>query len=376
MASSSLSPLHRQLARVSRRLFLQSLVDALAWCWTGALILAAGWLLVEPLIPGDRADWVRWTIAGGMGLAGTMLAVLLAVLRAPNQLAAALEFDERFQLKERVTTSLSLDAHTASLPAGQALLADTTERVADLNVGTRFPLRMRWNAALVPLAGLALAAVGFFYQPTRTQATTTATEETKPTIQNADEVEKKIAEANKKAREKRMKDKGDSEKMAAMDEDVKKILNKDRRTPEELRDRIKEIDELKAKIQKDQDELKDRMQAMKDQLEQMNKNAGGNAKEGPAKEMQKALEKGDMKKAREELEKLRQKLSGEDKEHPLTDKDKEQLKKQLQDMKEQLSRPPTPRRPKRSWSDCATKGNSLPNSSRRRWRRRSRTSIA
>src|SRR5205807_3062899 len=121
MVSASLVPLHRQLARVSRRLFLQSLVDVLAWCWAASLVLAAGWLLVEPLIPGERADWVRWAVAGGIGLGGTMLAMLLAVLRAPNKLVAALTLDERFGLKERVTTSLTLDVHTAALPAGQAL---------------------------------------------------------------------------------------------------------------------------------------------------------------------------------------------------------------------------------------------------------------
>ena len=32
MADPSLSVLYQQLARVSRRLFLQSLVDALLWC--------------------------------------------------------------------------------------------------------------------------------------------------------------------------------------------------------------------------------------------------------------------------------------------------------------------------------------------------------
>ena len=83
MSASTLVPLHRQLARVSRRLFLQTLGDILAWCWTGALLLVAVWLLVDPLIPGERAEWVRWAVAGGIGLAGTMLAVLLAVLRAP-----------------------------------------------------------------------------------------------------------------------------------------------------------------------------------------------------------------------------------------------------------------------------------------------------
>jgi uncharacterized coiled-coil DUF342 family protein len=342
MASPSLSPLHRQLGRVSRRLFLQGFFDVLAWCWAGALVLAAVLLLVDPLIPGERAEWVRWTVAGGLGLVATLLAVGLAVLRAPDRLSAALTFDDRFNLKERVTTSLTLDRHTASLPAGQALLADTTERVAGLDVGERFPLQVRWNAALVPLAGLALAAVVFFYDPSRTQATTN-TEESKQTIANKQDVEKKLDEAKKKLQEKKKNEKDKGEKGAAFDDELQKILAKQRDTKEELHDRMKEVTELKEKVQKDQDDLKDRAQAMRDQLQQLNKNAGKDAKDGPAKEMQKAMEKGDLKKARDELEKLQKKLENQE----LNDKEKEQLQKQLQDMKEQLKRAADPEEAKK-----------------------------
>jgi hypothetical protein len=345
MASPTLTPLHRQVARVSRRLFLQNLVDALPWCWAGALVLAASWLLVEPLVPGERADWVRWAVAGGIGLAATMLAVLVAVLRAPNRLAAALTLDERFGLKERVTTSLTLDQHTASLPAGQALLADAAERVAELDVGERFPLQMRWNAVLVPLAGLALAAVAFFYEPARSQATTPPADEGKQPIANKEEVDKKVEEVKKKQRDKKQGEKVNNEKADLIDDELQKILNKPRDTKDDVRDRLKELTGLEEKARKDQDDLKDRAQAIKDQLQQLNKNAGADAKDGPAKDLQKALEKGDFKKAQEELEKLRKRM--EDKEHPLSDKEREQLKQQMQDMKEKMKRAADPEEAKK-----------------------------
>jgi hypothetical protein len=345
MTSPLLKPLHRQLARVSRRLFLQRLVDGLAWCWTGALVLAAGWLLVEPLIPGDRADWVRWAVAGGLGLAATLLAVLWAMLRAPDKLAAALTLDERFGLKERVTTSLSLDPHTAALPAGQALLADTTQRVAELDVGERFPLRMRWNAVLVPLAGMALAAVVFFYEPTRSHATTNPADDGQQPIAHKEEVDKKVEEIKKKTREKKPGEKINNEKADLIEDELQKILNKPRDSKDDVRDRLKDLTALEEKAKKDQDELKDRAQAIKDQLQQLNKNAGANAKDGPAKDLQKALEKGDFKKAQEELDKLRKKM--EDKEHPMTEKEKEQLKQQLQDMKEKAKAAADPQEAKK-----------------------------
>ena len=232
---------------------------------------------------------------------------------------------------------MTLDLHTAALPAGQALLADTAERLATLDVGERFPLRMRWNAVLVPVAALAVAAV-FFFAPTRTEATTKPVDENKQPIANKDEVDKKVEEVKKKAREKKQADKLKNEKIDLLDDELQKILNKPHDTKEEVRDRIKDLTGLEDKVKKEQDELKDRAQAIKNQLQQLNKNAGADSKDGPAKDMQKALEKGDFKKAQEELEKLRKKME----EGKLDEKEKEQLKQQLQDMKEKMKRAADP----------------------------------
>src|ERR1700720_3153044 len=102
MAKTILSPAQRQVARVSRRLFLQTAVDALVWCWTGALVLAGGWFLLQPFVVQEAAPWLRWAVAGGALGAATLLATLLAVLRAPSKVAAALALDEKFGLRERV----------------------------------------------------------------------------------------------------------------------------------------------------------------------------------------------------------------------------------------------------------------------------------
>src|SRR5207245_7354386 len=144
MAKLKLSPLHRQIAHVSRRLFMQTWLACLLWCWAGSLIVIAGWFLLQPHVFASLAPAWRLGVAAGVLGAGTLLALVMGVLRAPSRVAAALLLDERFALKERVTTSLTLAPHLSSSPAAAALLEDVNQRIEKLDVGSRFPLRVSW----------------------------------------------------------------------------------------------------------------------------------------------------------------------------------------------------------------------------------------
>src|SRR5260370_931836 len=56
MSKPTLTAVELQIRRVTRRLFVQTFLDRLAWCWAGALALAAAWLLAQPLLlPGAAA---------------------------------------------------------------------------------------------------------------------------------------------------------------------------------------------------------------------------------------------------------------------------------------------------------------------------------
>src|SRR5262249_27484586 len=136
MANSNLSPLHRQIARVGRRLFLQTLLTTTLWCWAGALAVSAGWFVIQPsLFPSLPLEWRLGGAGGVLGLA-TVLALVIAVLRAPSKVAAALLLDEKFALKERVTTSLTLAPHQEGSAAALALLEDVNHRIGELDVGS------------------------------------------------------------------------------------------------------------------------------------------------------------------------------------------------------------------------------------------------
>src|SRR5262249_24355695 len=145
MARSVPTLVQRQIARVGRRLFLHTLLDCLVWCWAGALVLSAVWFLLQPLVLTAPPEWLRWAVAGGCVGVGAILAVVLAVVRAPSRLAAALSMDERFNLRERVTTSLTLPQELRSTAAGQALLEDGTQRGAQVDGAEKFPGREAWQ---------------------------------------------------------------------------------------------------------------------------------------------------------------------------------------------------------------------------------------
>ena len=176
MAHSTVSPLQRQVARVRRRLLLQTLVRSLVWCWFGALTLTAVWFLVQPLLIDDNnpLTWIRWAVLIGAMIVGTGVAVAVAVMRRASPVQAALALDEQFRLKERVTTSLMLCAEEIASPAGAALLADANQRVEPLRVAARFPVRLPWTAMLAPAVGIVLVLLAVFYHPDFGQARTAA----------------------------------------------------------------------------------------------------------------------------------------------------------------------------------------------------------
>jgi hypothetical protein len=333
MADSSPSHLERQLRSVRRRLFVQSLLNALVWCWTGALLLAAVWFVAEPRMLAAPPEWLRWVVLGGFLCGGAILAVLLTMLRRPTPLAAALSLDAKFGLKERVTTSIGLTSAERESAAGEALLADVDQRIAALDIGSRFPVALRWTAALVPVCAILLAVAAFLYQPNKTQARSAEDELSQP-LANAEQVEQKLKKLEKKAGDRKKGDASKPEKIQQFEDEMEKLTVKPRENRKQAQDLIKDATALEEKMMNHQRGLVDRNQALKEQLQQMDRPNKTEKQEGPANELQKALKDGDLDKAKEEIDKLAKKL--EDKK--LDEKDQEQLQKQMEDIKEKIQR--------------------------------------
>jgi hypothetical protein len=336
MAIAPTSPVRRQVSRAGQRLFLQALLDHLVWCWAGALLAAVVWFLVQPYLLGKAEDWVRWAVAAGFFVFATGLAIGLVWRRAPSQVEAALELDGRFQLRERVTTSLTLPADFEQSPVGQALIADANDRVAKLNVGSRFPVRLSWNALIVPGCAALLGLVSIFYNPDLSSAQATPPkpkEETK--FVPAEQVRQDVNNLKKLTKAKWFENpKTDEERL--LRREIERLLEApEPKNEDQERERKQKIQEIKNNLQDRLNEMKDeqeRKKAAQDQLKKLGERAKEQGEKGPADQVQNALNQGDPEKAAAEMKQLAEKLKND----KLDPKEREQLQKQLDDLKKEL----------------------------------------
>ena len=367
MANPPLAPAQRQLRRARRRLFLQLLLDALVIGWSLALIVSACWLVAQPHLFGQASRLLNWSIAGATVALATIAALVVAAIRRPSPITAALIFDERFGLKERMTTSLTLAAKDAASPAALALHDDVNSRVARLTVAERFPVRLRRSAWLLPLSGVLLVLVALLYRPAVSTATAKANERLSAESAVREEIDRKMEDLQKKAQAKRPDNKDRSAELERLDAELERIAREPRTTKDEARDIVKDLTGIEEQIKKREHELAQRADALKEQMKQVSRLSKKTRNDGLAKELQQALDQGDLKKAKEaldrvseqlkaeqEADRLRKKLADKDlskeerakteerlkkaESQQLSKEDRDQLRNQMQGIKDKLER--------------------------------------
>ncbi|HEX4591333.1 MAG TPA: hypothetical protein VH120_15460, partial [Gemmataceae bacterium] len=325
----------KQVTRVRRRLVAQLLLRHLAAAWAVGLALTAGWMLAEPYAVANPPSWLSWAVLGGTVGTLTLLAILQTIRRAPSSTDAALALDDRFGLRERVVTVLSLTPDLDATPAGIALLADAEGRVKQLHVSERFPVGLPWSSALVPAGGVAVALLALFYHPSfPTAQGETAQNQVAP--EKKKEIDKKLQELARKPRsavkpEERQK----SEDLKRLEARLDEIAKKPRDTQQQLRDRIKDLTPLEEEFKKLERDRTEKARMLQQQLQAKEKMEPNDVpKDGPAKEFSKALAEGDLEQAKDQLDKLTKKLENNE----LSEKEKEQLGKQLDDLAKKMDR--------------------------------------
>ncbi|MDZ4818244.1 MAG: hypothetical protein SGJ20_04640 [Planctomycetota bacterium] len=318
--------IQRQVTIAARRLTLERFVGLLAWCWFAALLVAAIAIAV-PRLYLMQVDQMTWNISwlAGSLTAGLLVAAIIAFFTRHNRMDAAIEIDRRFNLKERVSSSLSLNQEEMQTEAGQALLHDATRRVERLDVGSQFRVRPRRQTILPLIPAAILGGVLFIPLPTQNQTSvaSTATPEqiAKEVRENVKPLIKQLAEAEKKLAEKGLQD--GSKLFRDMQDGLREAVKNPLKDPKEmlvkLNDLQKQVEEHQKKMGGDE--------KIREQLKNLK-----STKTGPADKAMQAAKEGDFKKAAESIEELAKKIA----EGKLDKKEQQKLQEQLADIKKNM----------------------------------------
>ena len=342
MARPTATPLEARIRQARRRLIVQSLLNRVGVAWGLALAATVVWFLVEPIALPAAPEWLRWAVLGGLAGVGTVLAIWLVRRAAPTPIAAALALDQRFELQERTTTAVGLRPAEQGSMAGQALMADANSRLEKVRVPEKFPVRVGWRAAFLPLLAGAVIALTLFPIPVQRLIAGGGGKDG----EEEGKAEDSAAAAKPAAPRTFIKPPPErpnkSEELRKLEAELEKLYAEhndkagtEKEKPEQTRERQEKIASAEERLEKKKQEMQEKFQKLQEQMDKATELENGEARtDGPAKEFEEALRKGDLKKAEEEADRLKKKA----KDKKLDQKETEQLKKQLDEMEDRLDR--------------------------------------
>ncbi len=319
--------IEKTVAAARWRLLVRQWAERLGRCLTVAFCLALIAILAPKLfaIPDLPAWWsAAWLI--GAVVVGLVGATGWSILQPRSELDAAVEIDKRFDLRERIASSLSLDEATLETEAGLALARDAERAAERVEVSEHFRLgldRGVWRPLLPAALALLLAGlVGNREAEATVEKPPTEQVTAKEKKEAAETARKKLAKKREEAVEEGLKDasallkkveEGTGELAKKTPKDVTKAAVK-------LNDLTKQLAERRQKLGGGE-QLRKQMNRMKD------------LGRGPAEKAADAMKKGDWQKAMNEVNKLKQQMAG----GKLSKEKQKQLAAQLGKMSQKLS---------------------------------------
>jgi len=260
----------------------------------------------------------------GAAIAAVLLSLLRSWWTSPSRLAAAVELDRRFSLRERCSSALVLESQDRDSAVGKALIQDTQHQLERIDIRDQFPIRpapqIGWTA--LPMA----ACIALFWVPDAQLASDplAGNSPSQPMVNVKNSTQPILKAVQKKRQE--AEEAGDLE--AA--EDFKRIeekINSLRNTQDVDRKKVlADLNSIKQELQQKRDALGggDRMKKSLENLKDLDK--------GPAEKLAKALKDGDLDQAEKELEQVIEGL----KSGSLDEQQSKQLENQLEQMKKAI----------------------------------------
>jgi hypothetical protein len=312
------SAVERAVRVARRRIAGQLLIDRVAVAWVAALAIGLVWLLIDP---------DRWVVAVALVAVATLVAVVRTVRDYPARVAAALELDGRFSLKERVTAAVGLHPSQRETPVGQAVAADAEKHAKDLRVAGMFPLKLRRSAAVAATLAALAVVVACVWHPI-TDSGLFDPDETKPeTAKKPDDNSTRPANSLQQPTPDRP-DPTAAQRLAQLRAELDELERQQRDNPTKT-PRLADVTAAEDAARALERETLDRLARVEEQLKQLESLAKSpDFKEGPGKDAAQSLSKGDLAAA----EKAIQEMAKAAKENPADP----QLRKQLEKLKDEL----------------------------------------
>ncbi len=336
------SPLESRIRQVRRRLFSQVLLNRIGLAWGCALAIGLIWFLAGPFVAPGEPDYLKWTILAAAAGLGTAIAIGSAYRSSPTPLMAALAIDHRFDLKERVTSAISLAPYQQSSPAGQALLADANSRLERVAVKGKFPVRIGWRALFLPGQALAITLLALYPPPVLTSLAGGGAKKDDDSGQNEEADARPKNSIVRPYIKPPLERPNKSEELRQLEAELAKLYDEHNRDltvekdkPEQVRIRQEKIATAEEKLKKREQEMTTKFQQLQEQMDKLTELENGESRrDGPAKDLEEALAKGDLQKAKEEVDRLKKKA----RDKKLDKKEQQQLKDELKDMEDRVER--------------------------------------
>jgi hypothetical protein len=318
--------LEKQVAQARRRLVCEQFVHRLIGCLFFSFLAATGAialpkiLVIEPLPTSWAAVWLA-----GAGIAGVVTALGWTFFSQRSTLETAIEIDQRYNLRERVASSLSLSAVEQETEAGQAVMNDAIRAASRIDIGQRFRLQITRRAWL-PLVPVLLAFCLAIFVGNREATSKTSSldpkETTKQVKQSVESLRKKIA-----AKRKLLENQGLKDAERILKEIEKSSLEISRQKETNRAKAVVKLNDLGKMLEKRRQQVGGK-DALKRQFNKLK-----NLSQGPLNKIADAIKHGNFKEAVKQAEELQKQLT----EGKLTKEQKEQLQKQLAQMQEKMT---------------------------------------
>ena len=319
--------INRQISRARRLLWTQTILNISSWC----LILAFSICFLGLLVPKiwylnySFESWSKVWLVGGT-LSAAITAAIISMFYRPSAMRSAVEIDQRFGLRERVSSALQLDGAEKESPVGLALLNDAATKVERIEVRDHFPIR---SAPQTPWVALpVLSCIVLFWVPDRElPQLDKISDATSQRLNNIKNQTKPILEMIKKKRED-AEEKGLQEAADEFKKIEKKLEDFQKSSTVDSKKMLSDFNEIKKEIERKKESMggSDSVKKALDNLKNIDK--------GPAEKIADALKDGNFEKAGDELEKMLNEMKSGN----MTDDQKKQLAKQLDQMQKAIEK--------------------------------------